>query len=127
LDFNDIIGYALRIGVVLSAIFIVLGIIFLFTFQGSNGFSITQIASPNSIVNSSIFMPYEIPSGLPILRPLDYIYLGLMILIAAPVIRVLLGIIQFAIERNKLYTIITIVVFFNLMFAIFLLPILIGK
>ncbi|BCU69361.1 DUF1634 domain-containing protein [Stygiolobus caldivivus] len=127
MDFNDIIGYALRIGVIISAVLIIIGVILLFTFQGSNGFSIEQIASPNSIVNSSIFIPSEIVSGLPDLRPLDYVYLGLMILIATPVVRVFLGIIQFASERNKLYTIITIIVFFNLMFAIFLLPLILGK
>ncbi|WP_338599414.1 DUF1634 domain-containing protein [Sulfolobus tengchongensis] len=127
MDFNDIIGYALRIGVVISAIIIVIGVILLFLSGGSNNFTISQIASSHSIVNSSIFKPTEIFSGLPKLYGLDYIYLGLMVLIATPVIRVLLGIAQFASEKNKLYTIITAIVFFNLMFAIFILPIIIGK
>ncbi|MEM3209669.1 MAG: DUF1634 domain-containing protein, partial [Saccharolobus sp.] len=58
---------------------------------------------------------------------LDYIYFGLMILIATPIARVLLGIMQFLKEKNKLYAIITTIVFFNLMFSIFILPILLGK
>ncbi|AAK40381.1 DUF1634 domain-containing protein [Saccharolobus solfataricus] len=127
MDFNNIIGNTLRIGVIISAIIIIFGVALLFVNNGSNGFTITQISSSNSIVNSSIFKPSEIFSGLPKLYGLDYIYLGLMVLIATPVLRVLLGIAQFASERNKLYTIITIIVFFNLMFAIFLLPIIIGK
>ncbi|AKA73373.1 DUF1634 domain-containing protein [Saccharolobus solfataricus] len=127
MDFNNIIGNTLRIGVIISAIIIIFGVALLFVNNGSNGFTITQISSSNSIVNSSIFKPSEIFSGLPKLYGLDYIYLGLMVLLATPVLRVLLGIAQFASERNKLYTIITIIVFFNLMFAIFLLPIIIGK
>ncbi|AOL16292.1 hypothetical protein BFU36_05780 [Sulfolobus sp. A20] len=127
MDFNDIIGYALRIGVIISAIIILLGVGILFLHDSSNGFTISQIAAPNSIVNSSLFKPNEVFSGIPKLDALDFIYLGLMVLIATPVIRVLLGIVQFASERNKLYTIITAIVFFNLMFAIFILPIIIGK
>ncbi|MCH4814227.1 MAG: DUF1634 domain-containing protein [Saccharolobus sp.] len=127
MDFNNIIGNTLRIGVIISAIIIIFGVALLFVYNGSNGFTITQISSSNSIVNSSIFKPSEIFSGLPKLYGLDYIYLGLMVLIATPVLRVLLGIAQFASERNKLYTIITVIVFFNLMFAIFILPILISK
>ncbi|MEM3856844.1 MAG: DUF1634 domain-containing protein, partial [Saccharolobus sp.] len=34
---------------------------------------------------------------------------------------------QFLKEKNKLYAIITTIVFFNLMFSIFILPILLGK
>ncbi|QGA55148.1 DUF1634 domain-containing protein [Sulfolobus sp. E5-1-F] len=127
MDFNNIIGNALRVGVIISAIIIIFGVALLFVNNGSNGFSLTQISSSNSIVNSSIFKPSEIFSGLPRLYGLDYIYLGLMVLIATPVLRVLIGIAQFASETNKLYTIITIIVFFNLMFAIFILPILVSK
>ncbi|MDT7860909.1 MAG: DUF1634 domain-containing protein [Saccharolobus sp.] len=127
MDFNDVIGYTLRIGVIISATIIIIGVIMLFIFNSSNNFTLNQIAAPNSIVNSSIFKPNEIFSGLPKPYALDYIYLGLMILIATPVARVLLGIIQFAREKNKLYTIITAIVFFNLMFAIFLLPLIISK
>ena len=127
MDFNDVIAYALRTGVIISAIFIITGIVLLFAFHGSSGFTINQIASPHSPVNSSIYVPYRVFSGLSKLNPLDFVYMGLMILIATPVLRVLLGIIQFAKEGNKLYTIITIIVFFNLMFAIFILPIILGK
>ncbi|MEM3225912.1 MAG: DUF1634 domain-containing protein, partial [Saccharolobus sp.] len=48
MDFNDIIGYTLRIGVIISAIVIISGIIMLFIFGGSNNFTLSQIAKPNS-------------------------------------------------------------------------------
>jgi uncharacterized membrane protein len=45
-----------------------------------------------------------------------------MVLIATPVLRVALGIASFAMERDWLYVAITIVVFINLMLAIFVIP-----
>ena len=127
MDINDAISLALRVGVLLSAAIILIGVVLVFVHQGSNGFSLSQIATPNSRVNSSIFQPPEVIEGLSKLNGLDYVYLGLMVLIATPIIRVVLGIAQFVKERNKLYTIITVIVLFNLMFAIFVLPLILSK
>ncbi len=127
MDFNDLIGNALRIGVIISSVFIILGSVLLFVVGHSNGYTLSQISSPESVVNTSEFPPIQVAKGVEDLQPLDLIFLGLMILIATPVVRVVLGIAQFASERNKLYTIITAIVFFNLMLAIFILPLLIGK
>ena len=127
MDINYAIGLALRVGVLLSAAIILIGVVLVFAHQGSNGFSLSQIAAPNSRVNSSVFQPSEVIGGLSKLNGLDYVYLGLMVLIATPIIRVVLGIAQFAKERNKLYTVITVIVLFNLMFAIFILPVILSK
>jgi len=53
---------------------------------------------------------------------LNFIILGLLTLIATPIARIVLGIVSFAMEKDKLYVIITVIVLFNLIFAIFLLP-----
>ena len=127
MDINDAISLALRAGVLLSAAIILIGVVLVFVHQGSNGFSLSQIAAPNSRVNSSIFQPPEVMEGLSKLNGLDYVYLGLMVLIATPIIRVVLGIAQFVKERNRLYTIITVIVLFNLMFAIFVLPVILSE
>jgi uncharacterized membrane protein len=127
MDINDAISLALRVGVLLSAAIILIGVVLVFAHQGSNGFSLSQIAAPNSRVNSSVFQPSEVIGGLSKQNGLDYVYLGLMVLIATPIIRVVLGIAQFAKERNKLYTVITVIVLFNLMFAIFILPVILSK
>lgn len=127
MDFDDLIGNTLRIGVIISSVFIILGSVLLFVVGHSNGYTLSQISSPESVVNTSEFPPIQVTKGVEDLQPLDLIFLGLMILIATPVVRVVLGIAQFASERNKLYTIITAIVFFNLMLAIFILPLLIGK
>ncbi|MEW9492458.1 MAG: DUF1634 domain-containing protein [Candidatus Aramenus sulfurataquae] len=127
MDFEDLIGNTLRIGVIISSAFIILGSVLLFVVGHSNGYTLSQISSPKTVVNTSEFPPIQVAKGVEELQPIDLIFLGLMLLIAIQVVRVVLGIAQFASERNKLYTIITVIVFFNLMFAIFILPLLIGK
>ena len=48
--------------------------------------------------------------------------MGIIILIATPITRVLLSIFGFLFERNWLYVAITIIVFLDLMVAIFVIP-----
>ena len=47
---------------------------------------------------------------------------GVILLLATPVLRVLLSILMFAMEKNKLYVVITVIVLMNLLIAIFVLP-----
>ncbi len=50
------------------------------------------------------------------------IELGIFVLFATPVLRVAMSVISFARDRNRLYTIITLVVLADVLFAIFVLP-----
>lgn len=117
MDFEDVVGYALRIGVIISAIFLVTGLLLIFV--KSNPAYITNefLYSNSSTVNA-----YEIPVRLTSLNFMYFLYFGLIVLIATPIMRVLIGIFQFVRERNWIYVIITAIVFFNLMVAIFILP-----
>ena len=117
MDVNDIIGYTLRIGVIVSIILIAIGLSLIYKEPNFN-----DLVSPYSRTNTSVINPYAVPIKAFQGDGLDLILLGLMILMATPVARVLIGIIDFAMKRDKLYTIITIIVFFNLMLAIFILP-----
>ena len=47
---------------------------------------------------------------------------GILVLFATPVARVIVSIFMFAAERNRLYTLITAVVFINIIIAIFVVP-----
>jgi len=127
MDFNDIIGYSLRIGVLISAALLVFGILLLFINNGSNGLSLSQITALKSPINSSIITPAGVVEGVQTLNPISIIFLGLMVLIATPVLRIVLGIMDFAKQRDALYTIITVIVLFNVIFAIAILPYLVGK
>jgi len=117
MDLNDVIGYTLRIGVIISVILILIGLLLIYREPNFN-----DLVSPHSRTNTSIINPNTVPIQAFHGDGLNLILLGLMVLIATPVARVLIGIIDFALKKDKLYTIITIIVFFNLMLAIFILP-----
>ncbi len=117
MDFEDIIGYALRIGVIISAIFLVAGLLLFFVEKNP-----AHIANELLYSNSSTVNVYRLPAKLSSFNLIYFIYFGLIVLIATPVIRVAIGILQFVHERNRIYVIITVIVFFNLMMAIFVLP-----
>jgi len=121
-EFEDVIGWTLRIGVIISAALIIFGIALVLIHNGAGPYTLQQLIYPNSNVNTKTLGFSNFYSGIERLNGIDIILLGLIILIATPVIRVFIGIIQFAREKDYLYTIITIVVFFNLMFAIFIIP-----
>lgn len=89
------IGYILRIGVIVSAIIILAGMLLLF-FLPSSG---------------------QVPSSLPLIfkgvRQLNgeaFIMLGLFCLILTPVLRVVVSIFAFAKEKDYLYVVITLIV-----------------
>ncbi|HEV51726.1 MAG TPA: DUF1634 domain-containing protein [Thermoprotei archaeon] len=81
-----------------------------------------QISSFTSTVNSKTFGVNEVFSGLSAFNGISYIYLGIMVLIVTPIMRVVLLIFQFLYERNRLYFIISVIVLFNMLFALLLLP-----
>ncbi|WP_048816622.1 DUF1634 domain-containing protein [Caldisphaera lagunensis] len=121
-EFEDVIGWALRIGVIISAILIIFGFALLIIHNGAYPYTLNQLINPKSNINTKTIGFNSIISGIMSFNGLDLIMLGLVVLIATPVLRVFIGIIQFAREKDYLYTIITIIVFFNLMFAIFIIP-----
>lgn len=127
MDIDDVIGYTLRIGVIISAILIIIGITLTVIHGSSDGYSISEWVNPKSPLNSSVFAPTYVLKNLSVDDGMDFVWLGLMVLIATPVLRVMLGIAQFVKERNYLYVFIISVVLFNLLFAIFLLPIILGR
>ncbi len=96
----------------LSATIIALGLLLLPTRAG--GLSLQRLLNfPQT--------PSQIIEGLLILRPQALIILGLLILIATPVLRVAVSIIAFAFERDWKYVIITSLVLAILLFSMFFL------
>ncbi len=122
MEMNDIISYGLRIGVIISFLLLALGSVLLFINGGGGGYTIKQLSMTNSSINSSQFSINGIMHGIDMLDGMDIIMLGLIVLVATPIVRVLLSIVAFVVERNPLYTIITIIVLTDLMIAIFIIP-----
>ncbi|ADL18947.1 hypothetical protein ASAC_0540 [Acidilobus saccharovorans 345-15] len=128
ISFEDIIGWTLRVGVLISAVFIIFGIGLIYVHRGAGIYTFKDLVAANSPVNTSILPVSYINSRTVMgLNGLAYVLIGLIILMATPVVRVAIGIAQFAHERNWLYTFITAVVFINLMLAIFVIPALVVK
>lgn len=121
-EFEDIIGWSLRIGVIISAILIIFGIALVVVNHGAGPYTFSQLVSPDSNISTKTISFNNFMNGVKDLNGVYIILLGLIVLIATPVLRVAIGIAQFAKQKDYLYTAITIVVFFNLMFAIFIIP-----
>ncbi len=105
------IGWILQIGVSLSAVIILLGIVLLPTWPG--GLSPERVlAFPQTLG--------QVAAGLLVLRPQAIITLGLLLLIATPIVRVAASIVAFAFERDRRYVIITSIVLIILLLSLFL-------
>ena len=109
---NELIGWILQTGVILSTALIISGFLLLLIHAG--GFSSQRLLNfPQTLT--------DIQNGLFHLRPQALIALGLIVLIATPVFRVAASIVSFALEKDRTYVIITMIVLAILLFSIFYL------
>ncbi|WP_188596053.1 DUF1634 domain-containing protein [Thermocladium modestius] len=122
MDMDSVIGTTLRIGVIISIVLISAGVAIMLARGEGLGYSINEISSMRSPVNSSVIPVLSAVGHAASLDGLSLIVLGLVVLIATPVLRVLLGIASFVMEKDWLYAVITIIVFIDLMIAIFIIP-----
>ncbi len=76
-----------------------------------------------AVLAIGILLAYAVPSSYRL--GYELMVLGIFILFSTPIARVLLSIFSFAMERNRIYIAITVVVFIDIMFAIFVVPMLI--
>jgi len=113
LTITDFIGWILQGGVLLSTAVIVLGLLLAVLSPG--GFSLQRAFLFPQTLN-------QIGAGLLAWQPQAVIMLGLLLLIATPIIRVAASMVAFAFERDRTYVIITLIVL-----AILLLSLLLGQ
>nr|WP_243463958.1 DUF1634 domain-containing protein [Lactiplantibacillus plantarum] len=100
------IGYILRIGVIVSAIVIIIGML-LMLIQGNGGYA--NGMEPHTVA--------DILAGIVALKPYAVIMLGLFLLILTPTLRVAVSIYAFAVEKDHLYVWITTIVLIILIVA----------
>jgi uncharacterized membrane protein YfcA/uncharacterized membrane protein len=114
---SSIIGWILQGGVILSASIILIGLLMLLL--NPAGFSVSELLSfPHSFG--------QIWAGLLALHPQAIIALGLMLLIATPILRVAVSIIAFALERDARFVVITALVLVILLLSNVLLGNIVG-
>jgi uncharacterized membrane protein len=107
-----VISYVLRGGVILSAAIIALGSVLFYARELTSGGRFQPGSSPRTIG--------VVLAGVGRGDPIAIIALGLLVLLMTPVLRVVVSVITFALERDWLYTGITLLVFFILLVSFLL-------
>ncbi|HZY95244.1 MAG TPA: DUF1634 domain-containing protein [Candidatus Bathyarchaeia archaeon] len=110
MDLNRIVSYSLRLGVVVSAALCLLGILL----WATRGFADVGSSTGRSLL--SVFA--QAARG----DIVGIVYLGVIVLVATPVLRVAISSAYFALARDLHYLAITLVVLAMMIFAIFLIP-----
>lgn len=121
-DLDSVTGIVMRVGVILSIVLVAIGVIITVIEHGSDGYTLNELFSRVSTVNSSTASLPFILNGFSRLSGLSFIYIGLMVLISIPVIRTTLALIYFLYDKNRLYIVLSAIVLFNLLLAILILP-----
>lgn len=122
-EMNDLVSYLLRFGVLLSSGIIVLGAGLALAKYGSLSTSDFFVYLPGQIPHGTFNVGLGgIIGGLASLDPFSIIGLGVIVLLATPVTRVLLSVFLFAAEGDRLYVYITATVLALLLFSILLAP-----
>lgn len=120
---NAVIGMVLRYGVLLSAAVITIGTFALALSNGSSGTSEFLNYDPNAVPHDGIALSLSgILSGLVSFSASSWIELGVIILIATPVARVLISVLLFAAEGDAIYVYITGGVLALLLFSMLVTP-----
>jgi len=115
-DIEKLIGYLLRYGVITASLIVFIGgIIYLHQYQHSS------IPAYHTFVGEQAGFTTisQIMSGVGSFNAKGIIQLGVLILIATPILRIFFSLIGFILEKDRLYILITFVVLSVMMFSIF--------
>ncbi|MCL4355746.1 MAG: DUF1634 domain-containing protein [Nitrososphaerota archaeon] len=120
---NAIISKVLRYGVVLSSAVIALGVVLLVAHDGFSQVAAFLSYNPSQIPHGSFPVSFDgLAASLAKGSPIAVIELGVLVLLATPVSRVLFSIFLFAAEHNRTYVYITLTVFILLLFSMLVTP-----
>lgn len=120
---NVVIGKALRYGVLISALIIIIGVIRLAGTSGLSGTSALLVYNPNTIPHGTFDVSISgFFSGLARFDSISLIELGAVVLIATPVSRVVISVFLFSAEGDRHYVIITAIVLALLLFSMLVTP-----
>jgi uncharacterized membrane protein len=111
---ETIIGKLLRVGVLAAAAIVLLGGSLYLLNKGASPVSYKKFQAASSDVRS---IPEIFYSALH-LQSEGLIQLGILVLVATPVARVVLALVGFALERDRLYTIVSLIVLLILVFSL---------
>ncbi len=120
---HTIVGSVLRYGVVLSALTVLFGTVLMVSSSGVSDSAGILAYNPNQVPHGNFDVSLQgLLRGLAGFNAFSWIELGVILLIATPVSRVLISVFLFAAERDRLYVIITAVVLTLLLFSMLVTP-----
>jgi len=120
---NDLVSDVLRYGVLVSSVVVVLGVVLALAKYGLLSASDFLTYLPNQIPHGTFKVDLaDLATGLLVLDPFSVIELGVIVLLATPVARVLLSVFLFAAEGDRTYVYITVTVLVLLLFSILVTP-----
>lgn len=118
-----IISKVLRIGVVLSSAVIVVGTALLVASEGFSSAAPYLAYNPGQVPHGDFPVSFSaLVQGILSLSPFAVIELGVLLLLATPVSRVLFSVFLFAAERDRMYVYITLGVLCLLLFSLIATP-----
>jgi uncharacterized membrane protein len=119
---NLVIGRVLRYGVLISGIIILIGTISLAASSGLSDTAGVLIYNENVPHDGIEVSLASMLRGLVAFSAFSWIELGVIVLIATPVARVVISVFLFAAERDRLYVLVTAAVLLLLLFSMLVTP-----
>ena len=113
-EVEQLIGRLLQVGVLVAAAVVLLGGVMLLLQQGTNPVEFSTFSTAASPLQGLV----GIVRGAIALDPMAIVQLGLVLLIATPVMRVALTLVAFALQRDRLYVLLTAVVLALLLYGL---------
>lgn len=117
-----VLSNILKIGTTISIGLIVLGMTLLFIKGDSLGYTIDTLVNPYTPVNTGILDYSMVYRGLIMLEGLSIILLGLIVMVATPILRITLGILVFIFEKDGVCVLVATITLILILLAIFLVP-----
>lgn len=111
------ISYVLRVGVIIAAVIILIGLVLLIA-RGPAGGGQTSLHQIVGKEQQMTVRPAVILHGVAAGNAVNIIQLGIFALILTPVTRVAMTVVLFALQREKVFTIVTLTVFLILLFGL---------
>lgn len=116
-DMQILLSNVLRYGVRSSLVVCFVGAVLLFIKQGTQHVDYSVFFEKR---NSLIDVISEMVTGIKTFDPHSIIFLGILLLFITPVIRLIISLISFIIENDKLYIVITLIVMGIIGLSVFL-------
>lgn len=111
---ETVIGYTLRIGVIAAAVLVLAGGVY---YLSENAGTAASYHTFHPAARHTLDLSAIVQNALA-LNSIGILQLGLLVLVATPIVRVVLSVVTFALERDFLYVAVTVIVLAVLLYSL---------